>query len=77
MTALGLVTGIAEIGNIMKISRLIASGLVSGALRMRPEVVDVLKKLSDGGKIKPEGPPAEERTADPAARQKKACLPEF
>jgi len=40
----------------MKLSRIISSGLASGALRMRPEVMGVIKKLSgceEGGATEP------------------------
>jgi hypothetical protein len=45
----------------MKIPKFIARGLVSGALRMRPEVMDAIKKLSDDSTSRAEAAPAEEQ----------------
>jgi len=51
----------------MKISRIITSGLASGALRMRPEVMGVIKKLSDPDNHDTSEPPREPNSPEPPA----------
>jgi hypothetical protein len=51
----------------MKIPKFITRGLASGALRMRPEVMEVIKKLSAGPQREPEPAPVEEQPPQPSS----------
>jgi hypothetical protein len=51
----------------MKISKIITSGLASGALRMRPEVIGVIKKLSESETRASSEPSAENANSQPPA----------
>jgi hypothetical protein len=59
----------------MKIPRFITSGLASGVLRMRPEVLDVMKKLSNGGEREASAPPAEGKRPEPPASEQSPPAP--
>lgn len=59
----------------MKIRRFITSGLASGVLRMRPEVLDVMKKLSNGGERKASAPPPEGKSPEPPASEQPPPAP--
>ena len=59
----------------MKIRRFITSGLASGVLRMRPEVLEVMKKLSNGGEREASGPPPEGKSPEPPASEQPPPAP--
>ena len=54
----------------MKIPKFITIGLVSGALRLRPEVMDVITKLSSESTHRAEDPPGEEHAPEPSSPEK-------
>jgi hypothetical protein len=58
----------------MKIPKFIARGLVSGSLRLRPEVMDVIKKLSDDSTSRAKAAPVEEQ-AKQSSSEKEAAAP--
>jgi hypothetical protein len=59
----------------MKVPKFIARGLASGALRIRPEVMDTIKKLSDRSKSEAEATPAEVPAAEPSSEEKDTTVP--
>lgn len=59
----------------MKIRRFITSGLASGVLRMRPEVLEVMKKLSNGGEREASVPPSEGKSPEPPASEQSPPAP--